>query len=50
MDRVARTLEVDRRALHRRLAEEDETFSGLLHATRAGWAEHYLANTVISLT
>lgn len=44
MDHVARTLEVDRRTLHRRLAEEGESFSGLLHATRAGWAEHYLAS------
>lgn len=50
MDHVARTLEVDRRTLHRRLSAEDETFSDLLHATRAGWAERYLANSRYSMT
>jgi AraC-like DNA-binding protein len=50
MDHVARTLGVDRRTLHRRLADEGESFSSLLHATRATMAEHYLANDRYSMT
>jgi AraC-like DNA-binding protein len=50
MEQIARTLGVDRRTLHRRLADEGESFSSLLHATRAGLAEHYLANDRYSMT
>jgi AraC-like DNA-binding protein len=50
MDHIARTLGMDRRTLHRHLAEEGESFSSLLHATRAGLAEHYLANDRYSMT
>ena len=50
MDHVARTLGLDRRTLHRRLAAEGESFSSILHATRATLAEHYLANDRYSMT
>ena len=50
MDHIARTLGVDRRTLHRHLADEGESFSSLLHSTRAGLAEHYLANDRYSMT
>src|SRR4029079_12814912 len=50
MDHVARSLGVDRRTLHRHLAEEGESFSSLLHATRATLAEHYLANDRYAMT
>ena len=35
MDQVARALDMDRRTLHRQLATEGETFSSILHSTRA---------------
>jgi AraC-like DNA-binding protein len=44
MDLIARTLGVDRRTLHRHLATEGETFSGLLHETRGRLAGRHLAN------
>jgi AraC-like DNA-binding protein len=50
MDQVARALDVDRRTLHRHLADEGETFSSILHTTRAGLAERYLANERNSMT
>ncbi|EWT00259.1 AraC family transcriptional regulator [Intrasporangium oryzae NRRL B-24470] len=50
MDHIARTLGVDRRTLHRHLADEGVSFSSLLHSTRAGLAEHYLANDRYSMT
>ena len=50
MDQVARTMGVDRRTLHRHLAAEGATFSGLLHATRVRLAERHLANDRYSLT
>ena len=50
MDHVARTLGVDRRTLHRHLADEGVSFSSLLHSTRGGLAEHYLANDRYSMT
>ena len=50
MDQAARALSVDRRTLHRRLAEEGETFSSILHSTRAGLAERYLATDRHSMT
>jgi AraC-like DNA-binding protein len=50
MDHIARTLGVDRRTLHRRLADEGVSFSAVLHSTRGGLAEHYLANDRYSMT
>jgi AraC-like DNA-binding protein len=50
MDHIARTLGMDRRTLHRHLAAEGVSFSSLLHATRAGLAQHYLANDRYSMT
>ena len=47
---VARSLGVTQRTLHRHLAEEGETFSGIVNATRAALAERYLANERYSLT
>jgi AraC-like DNA-binding protein len=50
MDEVARGLGMDRRTLHRHLAAEGEAFSSILHSTRAGLAERYLANQRNSIT
>lgn len=47
---VSRALHVPPRTLHRHLAEEGESFSAIVHATRAQWAERYLANDAYSLT
>jgi AraC-like DNA-binding protein len=50
MDQIARTIGVDSRTLHRHLAQEDESFSSIVHATRAALAERYMANDRNSLT
>jgi AraC-like DNA-binding protein len=50
VDTVARTLGMDRRTLQRHLAAENESFSGIVHATRAGLAERHLANERYSMT
>jgi AraC-like DNA-binding protein len=50
MDQVARTIGVDTRTLHRHLAQDHESFSSIVHATRAALAERYLANDRYSLT
>jgi AraC-like DNA-binding protein len=50
VEQVARSLGVDRRTVHRRLAESGETFTSLLNATRAHLAEHFVANPRRSLT
>jgi len=50
VDQVARALGMDRRTLHRRLAEAGESFSSILCATRAGMAERHLANDRYSIT
>lgn len=50
MAHISRTLGVQPRTLHRHLAEEGQTFSGILHATRASLVERYLANDRYSLT
>ncbi len=50
MDRVSKTLGVDQRTLHRHLADEGETFRGLVSSTRAGLVEHYLRNDRYSMT
>jgi AraC-like DNA-binding protein len=47
---VARSLGVTQRTLHRRLAGEQESFSSIVNATRAAWAERYLANDRYTLT
>ncbi|MER7751110.1 AraC family transcriptional regulator [Kitasatospora sp. NPDC097643] len=43
LQRVAHTLGVDRKTVHRHLARSDETFSSVLDATRAKLAQQYLA-------
>ncbi|MFG3546301.1 AraC family transcriptional regulator [Streptomyces sp. NPDC047725] len=50
IEEVARSLGVDRRTVHRRLASAGETFSSLLNATRAQLAEQLVANERRSLT
>ena len=50
MPQVARNMGVDPRTLHRHLAERGDTFTSILHATRAGLAERYLSNERYSLT
>jgi AraC-like DNA-binding protein len=50
MDQAARALGMDRRTLHRHLAAEGESFSSILHSTRAGLAERYLATDRHSMT
>jgi AraC-like DNA-binding protein len=47
---VARSLGVTQRTLHRQLAGEQESFSAIVDATRAAWAERYLANDRYTLT
>jgi AraC-like DNA-binding protein len=47
---VSRALNLPPRTLHRRLADEGETFSAIVQDTRARWAERYLANDGYSLT
>ena len=42
IDRVAQHLGVDRRTIHRRLASEGQTFSGIVDAVRRELAERYL--------
>jgi AraC-like DNA-binding protein len=47
---VARSLGVTQRTLHRQLTAEHESFSSIVSATRAAWAERYLPNDRYSLT
>ena len=47
---VARSLGVTQRTLHRHLAADGESFSGIVHATREALAERYLAAERYSLT
>ena len=49
-EEVARAMGVDRRTLHRHLAQARETFTSIVDATRAGLAERYLANDRYRLT
>jgi len=42
IDRVAQHMGIDRRTIHRRLANEGETFSGIVDAVRRELAERYL--------
>ncbi|MGY1616982.1 AraC family transcriptional regulator [Geodermatophilus sp. SYSU D00691] len=46
---VSRSLNVPPRTLRRHLAEDGETFSTIVQATRARWAERYLSNDTYSL-
>src|SRR4051812_32962551 len=48
--KVARSLGVTQRTLHRHLDDEGESFSSIVNATRAAFAERYLANDRYSLT
>ncbi|WP_329206620.1 AraC family transcriptional regulator ligand-binding domain-containing protein [Streptomyces sp. NBC_00683] len=50
VEQVARSLGVDRRTVHRHLADSGETFSSLLNATRMHLAEQFVANPRRSLT
>jgi AraC-like DNA-binding protein len=47
---VARSLGVTQRTLHRQLAGEQESFSSIVNATRAAWAERHLTNDRYTLT
>ena len=49
IDRVAQHLGVDRRTIHRRLAHEGESFSGLVEAVRRELAERYISDPHRSL-
>jgi AraC-like DNA-binding protein len=44
VDRVAHLLRVDRRTIHRRLAQEQQTFSGIVDTVRRELASRYLAD------
>ena len=48
--RVARSLGVTQRTLHRQLAAEGRSFSSIVHETREALAERYLASDRYSLT
>ena len=49
IDRVAQHLGVDRRTIHRRLAHEGQSFSGLVEAVRRELAERYISDPHRSL-
>ncbi|NGP07255.1 AraC family transcriptional regulator [Rhodococcus sp. 14C212] len=50
IEQVARSLGVDRRTVHRRLADDGYTFSSLLDSVRAELAGHMVGNRRYSLT
>ncbi|WP_207954470.1 AraC family transcriptional regulator [Saccharopolyspora elongata] len=50
VEQVARSLGVDRRTVHRHLADAGETFSSILDATRAELAENLVGNRRYSMT
>lgn len=50
VDQVARSLGVDRRTVHRRLAQDGTTFTAIVDDTRAALAERMVANRRHSLT
>lgn len=50
LDQVARSLGMDRKTVHRRLARSGETFSSLLNSTRTQLAEQYVGNQERPLT
>ncbi|MFL6081318.1 MAG: AraC family transcriptional regulator [Ornithinibacter sp.] len=47
---VALALDLDRRTLQRHLTSEGESFTSILHASRADFAKHYLAADRYSMT
>lgn len=49
-ERVARSLGISRRTLHRKLQQANTTFTGLLEATRVDLAQHLVSNQENSLT
>ncbi|MFE5123963.1 AraC family transcriptional regulator ligand-binding domain-containing protein [Streptomyces sp. NPDC056669] len=50
VEQVARSLGVDRRTVHRRLADSGDTYTSLLNATRMHLAERFVAHPRHSLT
>jgi len=50
VDQVARTMDMDRRTLHRRLATTGDTFTSIVDSVRAGLAERYLSSERYRLT
>lgn len=50
MEHIARTLDVDVRTLRRHLNAQQQSFTGIVHETRARMAERYLHNERYSLT
>ena len=50
LQQVARTLAMDRKTVHRRLAETGETFSSVLASTREQLARHYLGQQQRTVT
>ena len=50
MTEVSRALGIHARTLHRYLADEGQTFSSIVHGTRARWAQRHLATESCSLT
>ncbi|MGW1680798.1 AraC family transcriptional regulator [Saccharopolyspora sp. NPDC002376] len=50
VEQVARSLGVDRRTVHRQLADAGETFSSVLHATRAELAANMVRNQRYTFT
>ncbi len=50
VDQVARSLGVDRRTVHRRLAAQNQTFSAVLDSTRVELARHMVASDRHTLT
>ncbi|KAA0022246.1 AraC family transcriptional regulator [Antrihabitans cavernicola] len=50
VEQVARSLGIDRRTVHRQLAESGETFTSVLNSVRVAFAERFVANERYSLT
>ncbi|MBP2328733.1 AraC-like DNA-binding protein [Kibdelosporangium banguiense] len=50
VEQIARSLGVDRRTVHRHLADANETFSSVLNSIRTELAEHMVSNRRYSLT
>ncbi|MGV9453135.1 AraC family transcriptional regulator [Streptomyces sp. NPDC003635] len=50
IEQIARSLDVDRRTVHRHLARSGQTFSSLLNTIRRALAEQFVANPSRSLT
>lgn len=50
VEHVARSLGVDRRTVHRQLADSGETFTSVLNSVRTAFAERFVTNPRYSLT